>query len=531
MSNGIRYDSLLVRHLARELDARLHGRAARALRLDAAERRASLELEGASLLMELHPTRGWILEAPPAPAPDIRRLHRSARVARVHAPPDERLLRIDFDGTTSETRPIRSIVLELMTNQLNAVALDDHGRIVALLRPRRAGARELRVGRKYEPPSGNPREGAETAVSAAWWEESGAGPGLVARLAYASPLNVDALRSHADYLRIVWGPARPVVLRAGSGRVQPYPQSVEADALEVPSLLDAMRLAAGQDDAPAPVAPSADPELLDRVRREITRIAARIERMEAQRSRALPQAKRLRARADLLLARLHDVPRGAGRVTLADFDGGTVDIDLDPAMNPADNARRMYDAARKRERAAERIPALIAGARRRSDELEALVERARAGAADAAEIEQVLPGDTAVDARGEEARLPYRRYTTSGGLEVRVGRSGRANDDLTFRHSSPDDIWLHARDVAGAHVVLRWPHAAAGPPLRDLGEAAVLAALHSRARTSGTVPVDWTRRKYVRKARKAPPGTVLPERVKTLFVEPDEEIERRMRRG
>ena len=111
---------------------------------------------------------------------------------------------------------------------------------------------------------------------------------------------------------------------------------------------------------------------------------------------------------------------------------------------------------------------------------------------------------------------------------MRVGRSGRANDELTFHHSSPNDIWMHARDVAGAHVVLRWPDKDANPPQRDLAEAAVLAALHSKSRTSGLVPVDWTRRKYVRKPRKAKAGSVLVERSKTVFVEPDPDLARRM---
>jgi predicted ribosome quality control (RQC) complex YloA/Tae2 family protein len=82
--------------------------------------------------------------------------------------------------------------------------------------------------------------------------------------------------------------------------------------------------------------------------------------------------------------------------------------------------------------------------------------------------------------------------------------------------------------AAGAHVILRWQDRTANPPARDLHEAAVLAALHSRARTSGTVPVDWTRRKYVRKPRKAPPGAVVPDRVSTLFVEPDPALAARL---
>jgi len=124
--------------------------------------------------------------------------------------------------------------------------------------------------------------------------------------------------------------------------------------------------------------------------------------------------------------------------------------------------------------------------------------------------------------------LPYRRYRTSSGLEVRVGRSARGNDDLTFRHSAPEDIWLHARQAAGSHVILRWERRDQNPPHSDLVEAAVLAALNSEARHSGVVAVDWTRRKHVRKPRKAPPGTVVPERVTTLFVEPDPQAASRL---
>ena len=108
-----------------------------------------------------------------------------------------------------------------------------------------------------------------------------------------------------------------------------------------------------------------------------------------------------------------------------------------------------------------------------------------------------------------------------------MGRGARGNDDLTFRHSSPGDVWLHAREAAGAHVVLRWT-GPGNPPARDLEEAAILAALHSKGRTSGSVPVDWTFRRHVRKPRKAPPGRVVPERVRTLCVEPDPEVAERL---
>jgi predicted ribosome quality control (RQC) complex YloA/Tae2 family protein len=128
----------------------------------------------------------------------------------------------------------------------------------------------------------------------------------------------------------------------------------------------------------------------------------------------------------------------------------------------------------------------------------------------------------------ELARLPYRRLRSDGGLEIRVGRSARGNDDLTFRHSAPEDIWLHVRQAPGAHVILRWGNRDQNPPDSEIRAAALVAAEFSDARSSGLVPVDWTRRKYVRKPRKSSPGSVIPDRVRTVFVEPDPAHVRKM---
>ena len=156
--------------------------------------------------------------------------------------------------------------------------------------------------------------------------------------------------------------------------------------------------------------------------------------------------------------------------------------------------------------------------------LQTLLKRAQDGTARVDQIHAALPASPARQRRGSQSPTePYRTFVSSGGLEIRVGRGARHNDDLTFRHSAPNDIWLHARHSAGAHVILRWRGPGA-PPERDLQEAASLAALHSKARTSETVPVDWTLRKYVRKPRGSAAGSVVPDRVRTLFVTPDPEL-------
>jgi predicted ribosome quality control (RQC) complex YloA/Tae2 family protein len=209
-------------------------------------------------------------------------------------------------------------------------------------------------------------------------------------------------------------------------------------------------------------------------------------------------------------------------VRLQDWSGALVEVELDPTLSPTENADRWYEAARKRERADARIPGLLAGARAELEKWRRALEAAEGGAVPGWAAEAVAAGG-AGGGRGDSESLPYRVYLTSGGLEVRVGRSARHNDELTFHHSAPGDIWLHARSVPGSHVILRWRFQDA-PPARDLLEAATLAALYSKARSSALVPVDWTRRKHVRKPRGAAPGAVIPQQVKTLFVEPDEKV-------
>ena len=246
------------------------------------------------------------------------------------------------------------------------------------------------------------------------------------------------------------------------------------------------------------------------------------------------RADRLREDAALLLASLHRVEQGATKVVLAGFDGAERTFELDPRERPQDRANALFRRAARLERAAAELPKRIHA----TEEAMAAVADQRARHArgeltreEAAGIAQAHRA-RASRGRGDGAArtgptLPYKRYASSGGIEIRVGRGSRRNDDLTFRHSRPNDVWLHARHASGAHVVLRWTRPER-PPRTDLEEAAVLAAVHSKARWSGQVPVDWTRRKWVRKPRGAPAGAVVPERVQTLFVAPDPSLADRL---
>ncbi len=503
--------------------------------------------------------------------------------------PDERVLALTL---ASEGGPPRyTLLLELPRNRRNALLLEPAAgttpgsvvpaddtrlegettawRIRAVLRERPGQAGR---GDRYRLPAGR-RVGIREPVPADEWTSVLAGlppserrGAALRHLAYLSPLNVEHVLAAGDvdaqyrrYLELRSGRAERWLLRRAWG-LQPYVSRLgDPDAAGIPSILDGMERSAEDEDvrrrfecagppakdADGPhvtvahlagaAASEAEAAATARIARALGRRRKRLARRLSSLRSELEQGEppeRLREAGHLLLARLREVPRGVAEIELPDFEGGSRTIDLDPRLTPAQNAERYYEAAARRQRALEKLPALIAGAERELRDVEAALDRLNETGEVSETIRQlagVRPEAIREGAAGARARLPYHRFISSGGLEIRVGRSSKENDRLTFQHSAPDDVWLHAQSVPGAHVVLRWSRRDQAPPERDLREAAVIAALHSDSRHSGVVAVDWTRRKHVRKPRKAPPGSVAPERVKTLFVETDRSLLERLR--
>jgi predicted ribosome quality control (RQC) complex YloA/Tae2 family protein len=541
---AIRWDSLLARHAARELDEALAGARLRALRLDGALRDVALLFRKRTLLWRLHPERGWLrLTEPLDPDPSDIRLR--GRVRRVSSPPDERIVRIELEPERGGRGPIQ-IVIELVGNQWNALVLEGPEEVIRHVLVRRDKPRPQRVGTPYEPPTPTDRLGATEPVAwEAWWEALAAvAPAerarvLVRSFAWTGPLVAPtilgraageggdaALRAAYDrWQELASGSVVAPMLLQGD-EAQPYPVGLtDVSSRPTPSLLAAFDAYAERAEAAgdAPPALAVPPELLARLDEAVRHSERRASRLRREFD-GLEDTAPLRALGDLILARYRKVPKGAERAELTGFTGEPVTVDLDPALEPHANADRYYDRAARIERARDGLPGLIAKAERALERLERLRVRAEAGEVERDELDAALPARASTgQKRAQATMLPYRTFRSSGGLEIRVGRGARHNDDLTFRHSAPHDVWLHARHTAGAHVVLRW-QGSDTPPARDLAEAATLAALHSKARTSGSVPVDWTLRKHVRKPRGAAPGSVVPDRVRTVFVEPDERL-------
>jgi predicted ribosome quality control (RQC) complex YloA/Tae2 family protein len=109
------------------------------------------------------------------------------------------------------------------------------------------------------------------------------------------------------------------------------------------------------------------------------------------------------------------------------------------------------------------------------------------------------------------------RYVSRDGITILVGRNNQQNDQLTFRLTQPNHLWLHARNIPGSHVAIL--HEGDVPP-ETLLQAASLAAYYSQSRKSPKVPVDYTLRKHVRKPKGASPGFVHYDGAKTILVNP-----------
>jgi predicted ribosome quality control (RQC) complex YloA/Tae2 family protein len=212
--------------------------------------------------------------------------------------------------------------------------------------------------------------------------------------------------------------------------------------------------------------------------------------------------------------------------------GQTVTLELDPALSAVQNAERRLRRYRKAKRAREAVAERLAAGRA---ELAYLEEQALAlahaeGEAPlsqlAAELahDGVLPAPRAGGGRTPErpaGPLPPLAFDGGGGWRVLVGRNAGGNDRLTMSQAHPQDIWLHARQMPGSHVLLQGPAGTAGdPPDAVLLAAARCAAYYSAGRQGSHIPVDWTRRRHVWKPAGARPGFVLYEREHTLVVEP-----------
>jgi hypothetical protein len=435
------------------------------------------------------------------------------------------------------------IVVELIGNRRNAVVFGQRSRTIRhSLFSRPGQSRSFTVGSIYTPPPPTGRWGIGPSPKKEEWDALLSSPAsqvedrrvrLLRGVAWTSGLNAHLLLDSDgwDAWRQIQDPAScGAFLHVNPQGFQPYPVSLAESAEPVDSIVEAFHTARSRDPNASPTAALLVPlDFIHELEHRLERAESKLESLRGQLERAgNPEIQR--GFGDLILARFSEIRRGSAGVKLFDFEGREVEIQLDPSLTADENAKRFYQEAARSQRANETLPHLIEKAELAVDKWASALSSASTGNIDPlVSIPEAPPGTKPPRKHSAPSgrAIPYRRFVSTGGLEIRVGRGARHNDDLTFHHSAPTDIWLHVQQSAGSHVILRWPKTET-PPRQDLAEAAILAALHSSDRHSGSVPVVWTRRRHVRKRRGSSAGLVVPEQTKTVFVTPDPDLIERL---
>ncbi len=248
------------------------------------------------------------------------------------------------------------------------------------------------------------------------------------------------------------------------------------------------------------------------------------------------QSDQFRQRADLLMAHLPLWQPGMKTITLNDFSTGQpVVLHLDPEKNAIQNAQSFYKRHQKLKRTRVNLEPFLVEVETEIaylEQVEAAVQQcdryqSPIDLLNLTEIRDELiqqkylptPEHHPADLKAAESKPQFLRYATPGGLELLIGRNNRQNDQLTFRLAGEYDLWFHAQEIAGSHVLLRSP-AGSQPDQADLQFAADFAAYYSRSRQSAQVPVVYTRPQYVYKPKGAKPGIAIYKHEQVIWGRP-----------
>ena len=239
---------------------------------------------------------------------------------------------------------------------------------------------------------------------------------------------------------------------------------------------------------------------------------------------------------DLLLANIATATRDGNKVRITDYyaEGAPVielEVDENRTLQEEAAARfRQYTKAKHAaDEIAERLKLLAretTGLERRLHELDAIIQSRDEVALESFEKPRPAPKVAPKKAAAKQEKIPgVRRYLSTDGYEILVGRAARDNDHLTFRVAQPNDLWMHAGDYPGSHVVIRNP-TRKEIPQRAIIEAAQLAGRFSQASEDARVVIHYTERKFLSKPKGAAPGLVRMSRFRSITVEPKEGIPR-----
>ena len=266
-------------------------------------------------------------------------------------------------------------------------------------------------------------------------------------------------------------------------------------------------------------------ELIRRVENELEKNRKKLGKQEEE-LLATENAEEFRQKGELLTTFLHQVPNDQNQVELDNYyTGEKILITLDKALTPNQNAQRYFKRYQKLKEAVKHLTSLIEETRNTILYLESVeTALAQASLSEIVEIREELIQTGFIRRRQREKiqkrQKPEKYLATDGQTIILVGRNNLQNDELTFKMAKKDELWFHAKDIPGSHVVITGN---LQPSDEVKTDAAELAAYFSKARLSNLVQVDMIETRKLNKPTGGKPGFVTYTGQKTLRVTPDEE--------
>ena len=488
----------------------------------------------------------------------LRKHISGGRVRDVRQVNGDRILEVEFEHLDELGDSARKILIcEFMGRHSNLIFVDGEGRILECARrvtESMSSVREVLPGLRYERPPAHgktPFDAPEADIVRALQGASGplhkaiagAISGLSVQtareLAFRAAGNEDAHTQELDMEAVA--PAVARALAAAQSEIAPALLFAETgepvDVVAFPYL----SRAALRSERFATISEAMDAfyRARDRAERIKQKSAAlhrvlknnieRCERKLALQQEALLGSERMeeyRVKGELLTASLHLAKKGMKSVTIPNYyeEGAPgLEVQLDEKLSPGQNAQRyfkLYQKARSAKRlAAEQVE-------KTTEELNYLEGQmlnlfACEEESELAELREELEKYGYVRKNHNRRQMkklePSRpmRFDSPTGIPILVGKNNLQNDKLTFT-AEPNEWWLHAKDMPGSHVIV----ASTDPDEETLRMAARLAARYSKGASAGKVPVDMTRRRYVKKPAGAKPGFVIYTNQKTVLAEP-----------
>ncbi|CAM2795734.1 Rqc2 family fibronectin-binding protein [Erysipelothrix tonsillarum] len=268
-------------------------------------------------------------------------------------------------------------------------------------------------------------------------------------------------------------------------------------------------------------------DLLKLIKRELKRSRAKLPKLYDDYDKA-QDSDHLREKGDLLFAFASALPNGHHEITIQDFEGNDVTIDLDPRFTGKDNARRYFKRYQKAKTSLHYLEEQIEKTEARIHYFEQLQTQAeQATVEDAQEISDELISHGIINQKRlrkqtlkKKKKPNYLTINYDEDTTIFVGKNNLQNDYLTFKLARKEDMWFHAANTFGAHVIIKTPELDE-PKIRLCAH---LAAYYSKARHGSSVEVYYTQAKNIKKIPGANPGLVSLSTQKSIFIDPDENL-------